>query len=201
MINFRFFLSGLAVSLLMIIAGCKENFSEDPDPDIQRIEDIQIIEEYILENNLGQYDTTESGARYIILDSGFRDSIHYNNIVAVDFVGYSVDSSVFSTSIREIADSVFTEVIESQLQPQVFTYAETGWSVELIPLTSQFITDNGQFAGTGLAEAITEAFIHMRVGGKLLVLLPSDQAFEWRSSVFFGPYSVIIYEIYPVWVL
>jgi len=187
-----------AIGTILLCVNCqKEKIAVVIDLVDQRAKDIEIIEQYIDSLNLGEYDTTASGARYIIQEVGDLDSINYNDIVAIDYIGYSISGNVFDTSIAEVADTAFTEISVGILKPQVFTYSESGWSVELIQLTSQFITD-GFVPGRALTEAITDALINMKTGGKLIVFLPSDQAFEGRTTTFFGPYTVIVYEIFPV---
>ena len=78
--------------------------------------------------------------------------------------------------------------------------------MDLARLTSQFITD-GSIPGRALGEAITAALIDMRVGGKLVVFLPSDQAYEDGISSPFNPFvfivepfTVVRYEIFPIMV-
>ena len=187
-----------AIGTILLCVNCKkEKIAVQIDLIEQRAEDIEIIENYIADHNLGEFDTTKSGARYIIQEVGDGDSINYKDIVAIDYIGYSIDRNVFDTSIREVADTAFTESSNAVLKPQVFTYTESGWSVELIQLTSQFIVD-GFIPGRALTEAITDALINMKTGGKLIVFLPSDQAFEGRPTTFFDSYSVVFYEIFPV---
>ncbi len=188
----------------MWVLGCADDIERRPDLQQQRLDDIATIEEYISANGLGAYDTTESGARYIIMEVGDGDSIPYNRIVAVDFIGSTIEGKVFDTTIPEVADTAFSEVNESLLKPQVFTHTQSGWALNFITrLGSQFIAD-GQIPGRALIEAISIGLSRMRTGGKLLIFLPSDQAFEQGAASVFDPFTlfidantVVIYEIYP----
>lgn len=187
------------IGIWFLYTGCSNDIVRRLTPDQQRAIDLEIIEQYFLENNLGTPDTTESGARWVILETGFKDTIEYNKIVGVDYIGYATNGNVFETSIREVADTAFVEVFESVLVPQYFTYSETGWTMRDVRLTNQFA--GGAFPGEGLGEAITDAFIKMRLGGKLLVVLPSDQGFESGQSSHFGANAVLVYEIFPIVIL
>ena len=189
-------LFGLTIVGVIWAVSCTENVEEVVDRDVQRLEDIEKIEEFIAENNLGEFDTTASGARYIIADTGRRGSIDYNDIVAIDYTARLLDSTVIQTSIQSIAEEEFSS-FTGVLEPTVFTYTQTGWNLDFLSLTNQFLI--GANPGRGLGEAITEALVDMEIGGKLIILLPSDQAYEDGSfSLGFGAYEVVIYEIFPV---
>ncbi len=189
-------------ALLALMVGCGElEFEDRFDFAEQRATDLAVIEAYLNEKGLGEPDTTESGARYVIVDEGEGDPINFGDIVGINYIGAATTGRVFDTSIPEVADTAFTNTVDFFLQPQFFTYTESGWTLrEIFRITSQFSTV-GNFAGYGLSEAMTEALVKMKTGGKLVVLLPSDQAFESTATSFFPAYSVLVYEIYPVEIL
>ena len=105
---------------------------------------------------------------------------------------------MFDTSLPEVADTAFTNAAEFLLEPQFFNYTESGWTFrQVFRLTSQFASI-GNFEAVALGEAMTLALKDMKLGGKLIVFLPSDQAFGAERTSFFEAYSVIVYEIFPV---
>ncbi len=163
----------------------------------KRLEDIESIEAYIMENNLGVPDTTPSGGRYIILDEGDGDSMEFGDIVGFDYIGYTLTGRVFDTSLPEVADTAFSRTFDFLLKPQFFNFTPSGWTLQSeLQVTNQFM--DGNVEGTALSEAITTSFQKMKLGGKLVVFLPSDQAFEGEQSIFFPAFSVIVYDIFPV---
>lgn len=159
----------LPLSILLTLFGCRDNDPSDNfvlDPAVQRQIDIDLINEYILENGYAdfQVDTTVSGARYIILDYGdtltAETSIEDNDSVRLDYTGVSLDDIVFSTSV----DSVATDESIELDPPLSILYLESGENIEgtYIP---------------GFAEGVIETFKEVGVGSHILFLLPSDLAF------------------------
>lgn len=76
----------------------------------QTQEDIQIIENYIAENNLDA-NRTESGLFYVIEKQGTGQEVDQGDEVSVHYTGYVLDGTVFDTSRESVArnHNIYTE--------------------------------------------------------------------------------------------
>lgn len=88
---FLFFLMGIA---LLMFDAC------DKGPSQEEI-DQELIEEYILENNLNT-TKTESGLHYIIYDEGDDNHPNYNSFIVASYKGYLLNGNVFDDGSQEL---------------------------------------------------------------------------------------------------
>src|SRR5690606_6949203 len=68
----------------------------------QTDKDVQILEEYIAENNLNA-TKTESGLFYVIEEEGDGPEVEAGSTVSENYTGYVLDGRVFDTSSEEVA--------------------------------------------------------------------------------------------------
>ena len=165
-------LNRLVISLLtfMVIQACETEITKPQTAAEKRLEDINTINDFIDDNELGTPDTTDSGARFFIYSEGdqSQSSPVNNQTVSFGYTGwYLSDSLIFMTTVPALADSAN---LSDTLDLAQYTFSETGWTLRYVFVTAQYGN------ATGLAEAITEGFKEMVPGDSMLVLLPYDQA-------------------------
>jgi hypothetical protein len=189
---------GLVMLLLsgwVFTNSCNEITVDLPvDPAVQKLQDIDLIEEYLLDRNITDVDTTASGVRYYVEEAGSGEPIIKDDIVKVNFIGKTLDGTIVYTNIPEVADTSVAVSPFSNLDPRVFTYSETGWSLSGISFRDGALL----LQGRGLPEAIGKGFQKVNVDGHLVVLLPSDQAIGTTATSFIPSNSVLIYDIFPI---
>lgn len=189
----HFFKAVFGIFILLI--SCDDITVDDPvDPNVQRAVDIELIDSYLYENGIDDYDTTESGARYFITQQGLGDPIVKDDIIKVNYIGKTLEGLIVYTNIQEVADTSVAVPTFGIFEPRVFTYSETGWSLNSV----SFREGSLLMSGPGLNQAIGKGFKNLKLGGTLEVLLPSDQALAAQGTTFIDPYSVLLYEIYPI---
>lgn len=175
--------------------SCQEVTIEEPvDLDEQRETDINLIEEYLLENEITDYGVTPSGARYYVEEQGSGDPIQRNDILKLDYLAKTLEGTVVFTNIPAVADTSIAVSTGSLLEPRVVTFTESGWSFNFV----SFLEGTQLLNGDGMNEAVGRGLSMMNVGGKLIVLLPSDQALGAQTTTFIDPFSVLVYEVYPI---
>ena len=164
---------------------------ELPTSDDYFQEDVEKITEYIAEKGYSNVDTTESGVRYVIFETGDGEPIEFNDIVSMDYVGMYLDDTVFDTSIESVA-IVKDILIESRTyEPTIFTHTASGWAIA--PL---FVS--------GFGEGTTAALKKMNVGGSARLMIPSPLGYGSNGrinadgSYAILPNSVLVFDIYPV---
>lgn len=184
---------GVLIAGFALMACGDGDIREIVDPEVQRDVDVELIDEFLIENGFSedQVGTTALGVRYIILDSGMTqfDSliIDESDIVDFDFIGRLTNDTLFDTSIRSVAEgtSVFTEA--RIYRPFTINYTSTGWAI------------SGNFL-TGFSDGITNTFDKMNIGGRSLIIIPSDLAYGLAPP--FGsniPQNAILtFELLPV---
>ena len=181
----------LAISSLIAIWSCNPTILEPYDPDARKAEDIQAILETIAEKGWPAPDTTESGARYIIFDESADSAVatpQVEDIVAFDYIGFSLSGSVFDTSIPEVADTAFTSTGDIIFEPVLYTFSESGWTLRYVPLVSQYLFSNSP--STAFQEAVSITFGQMNVGDRAAIFLPSPRTapcLKNRNHLSFGP--------------
>jgi FKBP-type peptidyl-prolyl cis-trans isomerase FkpA len=77
----------------LIALGCKKQVSEEE----QLAADLEIIQAYLVENNL-EAETTASGLHYIIQNPGFGNFPHSMSNVRVRYTGKFTNNSIFDQS-------------------------------------------------------------------------------------------------------
>ena len=149
--------------------------------------DTEIINDYILDNNLDQYDitVTETGLSYLTLDGGNGERYPaINDILTVDYIGSFVDGEIFDTSIKQIAED--NDIVNSSNPYTPIAYNHT---------------HNGLGIGTtfvrGFSEGLQELVPTLSVDGVGLLIMPSALAYgpAGSASGTIPANSVIIFEI------
>lgn len=187
----------LAVLVGFILLSCGDgNVRVLVDPDIQLAEDSLEILEYFQAKGYDNFQTTEMGVRYIILDEGTGLSIDESDIVTFDYIGMLTSDSIFDTSIEAIGDSIrnvenipdkFTSTFSSlkRYNPFTIAYTTSGWTI------------NGQFV-PGFSDGITNTFHQMNAGGRVIIAMPSALGYAGiGSGLLIPPNTVILFELLP----
>ncbi len=182
----------IIITAVIFINACGDDgIIEIPTADDYLQEDIVKINDYITEKGYTNVDTTESGVRFVIFETGDGDLIEYNDIVSMNYVGMYLDDSVFDTSIESVAKASDVYIESRSYEPSVFTHTATGWAIE-----SLFVP--------GFAEGTTEAIKKLNVGGKARLMIPSTLGYgtagKFNADGTYGilPNSVLVFDIYPV---
>ena len=105
-LNQRLAGTGFAFTIVGFIwlASCAEvNVVETPDPAVQYAEDQQLIAEYIDLNELTVNDTTNSGTRVVIFESGEGLQPVDGSIVKIDYAARLLQRD----SLNDVLDTTF----------------------------------------------------------------------------------------------
>ena len=197
----------LAIVVGFILLACGDgNVVITTDPAIQFEKDSIAIAEYLSMNGYSESEigNTTNGIRYVILDSGSLESIDESDQVYFNYIGKTLGDTIFDTSIEEIGDSLKTHYEENpyvldndtlslftnlNYEPLFITYSSSGWTIP---------TGQGGYI-TGFAEGMAATFKHLKVGGNVLILIPSGQAYGPQGSgIFIEPNTPIAFELMPV---
>ena len=190
----------VVVSFLLvgILISCGEtNIIQPIDPNVQRAEDIEIINTYLegLGYDPNEVDTTESGVRYIILDEGQVGNdelmIDESDIVTFNYIGKLTTEILFDTSIESLAKeepNIYNEL--RTYEPVSITYTSTGWSFRDL-----FID--------GFEDGISATFNGLHIDGHALIIIPSNLGYgsqaQFNSSIEIIPANaVLIFELFPI---
>lgn len=191
--NLFLFLS--AAGIWLLVACGEGNVVTIADPIAQRALDIEIIEDYLLENGyeVDEVDTTESGVRYIILDEGDGvEAIDESDFVDFEYTGRLTTGELFDSSLEDVAMTdtiVFNEF--RNYTPLTISYSSTGW-----PIQGRFIN--------GFSDGISATFSGLHVGAHVLIVLPSDIGYGAVPQTGTGGVetipanSVLTFELFPV---
>ncbi len=193
-------LISFAIGLTFLISCGEGTVVVIEDPSVQRAIDIGIIDEYLTAKGYdpATVDTTESGVRYIIINEGQTAdenlSIDESDIVDFDYIGRLTTDKLFDTSIESISEED-TAIFSSAkvFQPIRINYSTTGWTL------------GGSFIA-GFSQGITATFDKVHVGGKVLIVFPSDLGYgaipQFGNEVETIPAnSVVTFELFPVRVI
>jgi FKBP-type peptidyl-prolyl cis-trans isomerase FkpA len=134
--------------------------------------DVQIIEEYIAENNLNA-TKTESGLFYVIEEEGDGPEVEEGSTVGVNYTGYVLDGTVFDTSLEEVAKANNKFMEGRPYEPIEFQVGMgrviPGWD---------------------------EGLQHLRKGSKAKLLIPSTLAYgSQQVSPEIKANSVLIFDV------
>lgn len=192
----------LMLVLLITAGGCSpgEALSE-PDLDQQLAEDLQIIDSYVEQRGFSNVQTTRTGARYVIVETGEGEPIGKGDIFSLNYLGKTDAGIVFNTNIPAVLDSAVSVPSSAEGEPFVMTYSETGWTFNAFLRLAGLETSNLSLRGEGLKDAMAEALGEVRTGAKIVVMLPSEEGFGPAQTQWIDPYSVLIFELYPVEIL
>lgn len=201
----------LSVLVGFILLACGDGNVVIPEnPRIQFEKDSIAIMEYLLMNDYDEekIGNTNTGVRYVILDSGSAEVIDESDFVEFDYIGITLGDTIFDTSIKEIGDSLKAHYEENpyildndtidvfsftKYNPLFITYSSSGWT---IPKAS---ASNPNGFIPGFVDGVASTFKHLKVGGKVLILIPSGQAYgRSGSGVFIGPNTPIMFELNPI---
>jgi hypothetical protein len=185
--------------MIAVMQSCGEvDLIELNDFNEQRLLDERLIADYLEENNFSNVDSTESGIKYVILEQGEGAAPIPNEFVAIDFYNQDFDNIVYASNMRDVADTSVFVPIGQTFEPIVFTYSQSGWTLDFVTFTDELL-------GDGLKEAIGQSFSKMGVGGHVLVLVPSGLAYGPNPNQGRGPSdprvevpanTVLIYNIF-----
>ncbi|WP_424962361.1 FKBP-type peptidyl-prolyl cis-trans isomerase [Ekhidna sp.] len=200
----------LAIVVGFILLACGDgNVVVQIDPDIQFEKDSIAIAEYLSMSGYSESEigNTNNGIRYVILDSGSMESIDESDQVYFDYIGKTLGDTIFDTSIEQIGDSLKNYYDENPFvidndtvdvftrttyDPLFITYSSSGWSIP---------TGQGGYI-PGFAEGMAATFKYLKVGGAVLIMIPSGQAYGTTGSgVFISPNTPIAFELMPVEVI
>jgi len=192
------FLSFFAIGLVFLISCGEGEVIVTVDPAIQRAADIAIIEEYLTSKGYdpSTVDTTESGVRYVILDEGQTGfdslSIDESDIVDFDYIGRLTNDKLFDTTIESITQEDTAIFEDGRVYiPVLINYSSTGWTI------------SGRFI-TGFTDGVSSTFNKVHVGGRILIIFPSDLGYRGVPQFSNGGIetipanSVITFELRPV---
>lgn len=198
----------LVAYFILMLGSCGSDVLPPIDPTVQAEEDSIIITNYISEIGLtGQDSILSTGVHYVILDSGSGEFIDESDIVDFNYIGMTLNDTIFDTSIQSVADSIRILVQEDTVgveasveqlslllafdedrgyRPLEVTYSASGW-----PFSGRFIR--------GFEDGLAASFRQMKVGGRVLIVIPSGQAYGALGSGFLiPPNTVIAFELFPV---
>jgi len=139
----------------------------------QTEEDIQIIEDYLAENNIDA-NRTESGLFYVIEKEGTGKEVNAGNTVKVDYTGYVLDGTVFDTSREQVAR-----------EKDIYNEGRGGYG----PFEVQ--------VGAGrVIPGWDEGLQLLREGSVAKLIIPSPMAYGPRqASAVIVPNSVLVFDI------
>lgn len=181
-----------------IFYACDDNLVERLDPEEQRALDNASIDAYIAEKgyNLSDIDTTETGIRVVLLDSGQGPEVDYGDIVSLHLTGRFDEGSIFDTSIDTVA--INNDIFDSTrvYSPLIFTHSQEGWALSEV----RNVRDERFWylcSFTGFTHGVTTAMEKINVGGKAVIITPS--ALSLSTSTLLGiSDEIFIFELYPV---
>jgi hypothetical protein len=156
--------------------------------------DISLINAYLMEKGVEEFDTTAGGSRYYLLQEGNGTYPELNDIVSINFIGTFLDGTVFDSNIESVADPDVIGKNNNDFSVWRFNYTvdgrQLGFSGQYSYLT--LIPELKRAIGTVLGI--------MDEGSKTVILMPSSQAlgiFGFESSGGFSipPDAVLVFEI------
>jgi FKBP-type peptidyl-prolyl cis-trans isomerase FkpA len=195
-------------TLLTLMSCGEDRITPTPDPKIQRALDIELINEYLIDNGYASSinDTTSSGVRYVILDDGGKSEnggecglncIDESDIVTYRYTGMLLDGTIFDTTVKTVGDSLalyyevnlvdgdtVTTFEDREFTALIDTYSTSGWTVE------GFIT--------GFIDGFAVTLNKMNIGGSSRILIPSDLAYGTvKKGLLIPASSVLVFDLYP----
>ncbi|MBV6647889.1 MAG: FKBP-type peptidyl-prolyl cis-trans isomerase [Cyclobacteriaceae bacterium] len=179
---------GVLVSFISLgfAVGCgSDDVLETASQDEQRTEDIALIESYIAEKGFTDVDTTSSGVRYVIRETGSGEAIEYGDIVTLDFTGTLTNGEVFRSTVQAVVDT--TDNLTAPNPRLVFTHSQSGWALDVAYRVE-----------LGFTEGVTKLLDSLQVGGSGILMIPSDLGFNDFRTAPVPLTSVLVYEISPV---
>ena len=176
------------VFFIIQLMGCgKDDLIELLDSDERYTQDVIIINEYIAAKGWDKVDSTASGVRYVVLDTGDGASIEYRNIVTLDFTGRTTDDVIFRTTLQEVVDADTTDATTFATDPLIFSHSQGGW-----------LLDENYDIEDGFSEGISVLLDTLNVNGTGILLIPSYLGFGSLAFSAIPANSVLVYEVLPI---
>lgn len=159
----------IILTSIIILQACNNDIALSPEK--QFLVDIDIIDQYIIDNGLTAV-ADPSGLR-IVFNETFGDTKpNLAQVVTVDYVGYLLNGTVFDTSIEQVA-----------IDNGIFSDSRVYQAIEFTVGVGQVI--KGWDIGILL----------MGVGDKATLLIPSGLAYgPFGSGTLIGPNAVIAFD-------
>ncbi|SMG20870.1 FKBP-type peptidyl-prolyl cis-trans isomerase [Marivirga sericea] len=166
-----FMIAGL---MAVLFSSCDEDCENERGecPEEQLAKDVNIIEEYLAENNLTAERDPSYDLFYIIEEEGSGPNPSNGEQVEVNYVGKFLDGKVFDTSIESVAQDEGIFSASRTYEPFSFTLGQRqvilGWDVGIKLLNE---------------------------GGKATLILPSYMAYGPRGGGSIPPNTVLLFEV------
>ncbi len=186
----RLLVAGIVAIGFISLMGCDEgNIRETPTPGEIYQTDLEIINDYLADNNYEYNDTTESGTRVLIFDTGDGESPQNGEIVTFDYTG----RFLFRNSDEEVIDTIFFETTIEDVSDEeniplaaaiTYTFSNDGWTLAV----NNYVV--------GFREGVTRMLSEIEVGGNGEIVLPSAAAYGPRGTLGIPGNSVLVFEIY-----
>lgn len=182
-----FFLFAFGIGLLALGAcDISDDFVETIDSDVQFIEDLEEISDYLASRGITEYDTTENSVRFAVLDSGNGDTVRLNDFVEIDYFATYTTGRAIVSSIQNVVD---TAAYVNNTSPILrFTHTETGWAF------SQTAVVGFDGLRDGITALLNQENPRLLVGGHGLIAVPRQAIVNTSPSGF--PSAVLIYEFF-----
>lgn len=193
------------VGVIAVLIACGDiDYVEPFNEDDQLETDIGLIEDYLAELGITDYDTLDTETRIYVEETGDGGSVDYEDIAFFDYVGKELDGRIFDTSIADTAywedfENLVTyyEVVDTLTGEPI--YDVNGFqdldSTEFVDnyspiysstrLYEEWITTHTpggwamdqQGAISGFSDGVHYAFENVNIGGKIVVIMPSVEAY------------------------
>lgn len=164
------------VGLLIFISCDEGEFVEPFDPNVQFMEDLMTIEDFISDRGLDPVDTTDTSVRYAVTNNGDGSLVEVDDIVTLDFTTYLAETGqLLQTTLQEVADT--SDFISVVADPLVFRHTVNGWAFN--DLFSQ--RSGASTSINGFRDGVTLAFNsghnglpEIEEGATITILVPSQ---------------------------
>lgn len=164
----------IAGLVTVLFSSCEEDCENlrGECPEEQLAEDVQLIEQYLEDNNLTAERLTSYDLYYIIEEQGTGEEPENGQNISVNYVGKFLDGKVFDTSIESVARDADIYSENRTYEPFSFTLGQRqvilGWDVGM--------------------KLVNE-------GGKAILILPSYMAYGPRGSGSIPANTVLLFEV------
>ena len=194
--------TGCAATLLGLIGlfSCvkSDELVTAADADQVYAEDILEIENYFAEIGINDFDTTQTGVRYKILETGEGKSVENANDVTLEYTAYLTNGEILSSSLQAVLDTTELDDLDD---PIIFTHTFNGFGLDDL-----FINRTGGYKTNGFRDAITTILNNshnndgLKPKGSAIIGIPSALSYVTVSgasfiSVAIGVERVVLCQI------